>query len=1295
MDTNNYYKVSYIQRIGCIIFFGLICTFIKGQVIQGNQLEQDNFPFKAIIELIPDSLYETNLVYRQTAMVQSEDRQELLVREPVKVTFKITNVKMIKGADNTYPIVVTLGLKKPDEETKSLNIYTEGNTYTTFFYKKGTYSLSYGNFGVKFQNDLKNNTIAIQNVILASNIYKVSVQISCEPIPLEENTTPYPNIIHPDTNTSVFSKLINTSGNNYIATFEKTKKNEEEGTLIIKYFDDFGKEEEIVNANFTNEENNDVVTFQEYDEWGRKGRYWSPISVLPKSKGGYIPLADIIAQTKEGAYSYSVYEESLEEKVLKTFGDGHDWHINNKCIKSDYFTNKTNNDSLDCFILEAKQNNEDIDIVPCGKYPTGTLLVTRNEDEDGNVTFTFYDMFRRMILQRQLEYKNGKTEKYDTYYIYGMIDKLLAVLPPTLSDELQVGVVLDKELQDEYAFCYLYDELERNIAKKIPGCEWVQMRYDKANQLIFSQDGEEKKLNLATFWGYDLFGRKCLRGKFKTDKLSNIKDYTYCKYNGKDKSLYGYEFYGYKPSNPTILSINYYDGYKFLADGLMASQLNGNFIQEQGYASSSPISQDFLTGTIQTILDIKDEPGINTVIYYDYLGRIAQRKIFNYEYDNETISYAYDFTEKPVSIKRTYNSTEGNSIERYSYIYDKQNRLLSEKLFFNKEKGIMLQRNEYDKLGRISRQTHTNSDLLTTDYSYNNRSWLTAIEGELFNEYLYYQDHHVPTKRYAGRISALKWDIIGQSNPHSYFYNYDQLGRLTSAMFDNNKYGNSVSYEYDKMGNLTALKRNSGLGGNEYEPIDVLKYLYHGNQVSFIRDYAFGPYFKGVFHFVDGADEDTEYQYDANGNMTQDLNKGITNIKYNELNLPKRADFNVYNAVSGMDEERSIEYIYDSEGGKRAVVYTNGDPSIDDNVLCYSYTENRVFENGKLKQILFDGGYITIENDKPQYHFYIQDHQGNNRVVANAKGEVEQINNYYPFGALIGYGYSEDITANQRYKYNGKELDRMFGLDWYDYGARMYDPCIGRWHTIDPMCENYYSISPYAYCANDPINAIDKNGTSIYMLFYGSGYSRIGQNCDDEFKAAAYTRKHDIESSKWFNRQKDIVLVLPLTDIANLQQTVEQNTSHYKKYGKTKEIGIWTHAGHDGPSGSINSSADDIIGNNRQLSINGWSKIDFNWDSDASIGFYGCNTANSEEANFSLNISKNRNMRNVKVYGQPQSAYFSASKQKGSSNWTFLNDKGYTFPRTYLIATEQKSKFWWFDNSSKRMKLYKNGKEIR
>ena len=114
-------------------------------------------------------------------------------------------------------------------------------------------------------------------------------------------------------------------------------------------------------------------------------------------------------------------------------------------------------------------------------------------------------------------------------------------------------------------------------------------------------------------------------------------------------------------------------------------------------------------------------------------------------------------------------------------------------------------------------------------------------------------------------------------------------------------------------------------------------------------------------------------------------------------------------------------------------------PSQSTNValtLKTDYCGNMIYENGQLSKILTDVGYITLANSTPTYHYYLQDHLGNNRVVIDEHGQVEQVNHYYAFGGLMGESTG---GGAQPYKYNGKELDRMHGLDWYDYGARHYD----------------------------------------------------------------------------------------------------------------------------------------------------------------------------------------------------------------------------------------------------------------
>jgi len=104
---------------------------------------------------------------------------------------------------------------------------------------------------------------------------------------------------------------------------------------------------------------------------------------------------------------------------------------------------------------------------------------------------------------------------------------------------------------------------------------------------------------------------------------------------------------------------------------------------------------------------------------------------------------------------------------------------------------------------------------------------------------------------------------------------------------------------------------------------------------------------------------------------------------------------------------------------------------------------------------------------------------GNTRVMFAQTGKVLQDQSYYPFGMTMGASLTfqvEDQLPDNKYKYNGKELQDDFGLDWYDYGTRMYDPTIGRWNGIDAHAENYFSLSSYNYGLNNPIRMIDPDG---------------------------------------------------------------------------------------------------------------------------------------------------------------------------------------------------------------------------
>ena len=144
-------------------------------------------------------------------------------------------------------------------------------------------------------------------------------------------------------------------------------------------------------------------------------------------------------------------------------------------------------------------------------------------------------------------------------------------------------------------------------------------------------------------------------------------------------------------------------------------------------------------------------------------------------------------------------------------------------------------------------------------------------------------------------------------------------------------------------------------------------------------------------------------------------------------------------------------------------------------LMTRDYCSNYIYSNGTLERILTEKGYIQ----GGEYYFYIKDYQGNIRVVLNQSNQPVELNSYYPYGTLMAATATE---GTQPYKYSAKELDRENGLDLYDSQARYYDPILPRATTIDPLAEKYYSLSPYTWCAANPINLIDEKGDSIAVL---------------------------------------------------------------------------------------------------------------------------------------------------------------------------------------------------------------------
>ena len=442
-----------------------------------------------------------------------------------------------------------------------------------------------------------------------------------------------------------------------------------------------------------------------------------------------------------------------------------------------------------------------------------------------------------------------------------------------------------------------------------------------------------------------------------------------------------------------------------------------------------------------------------------------ERYAFRYRYD--VTSTVYTFTDKPATVTHTHTASGKDSrTEAYTYSYDHADRLSKVEHTLGGAK-VTLAAYAYDNLGRLQSKSLHGSDADRQAYAYNVRGWLTGISGTKFTQNLYYNTGNGPAK-YNGSISSMTWKAGTASTVRGYKSTYDGLDRLLNATYGEtagistnaNRFSENVT-GYDKNGNIKGLQRYGQTGASAYGLLDNLTFTLNGNQLSRVEDAVSTAAYGTNTAFVNGASAAGEYAYDVNGNLTKDLNKGITDIQYNVLNLPSTVSFS---------DGSTITYTYGADGTKLRTVHKIGSTT-----TTTDYCGNVIYENGTQKLLLTEEGYINLTGTQ-QYHYYLKDHQGNNRVVINQSGTVEETNHYYPFGGVFG------TTGNtQPYKYNGKELDTKKGLNWYDYGARHYDAALGRFTTNDRFAEKYYSMSPYQYGANNPVNNIDVNGDTIVV----------------------------------------------------------------------------------------------------------------------------------------------------------------------------------------------------------------------
>ncbi|MBO9584425.1 MAG: RHS repeat-associated core domain-containing protein [Flavobacterium sp.] len=923
-----------------------------------------------------------------------------------------------------------------------------------------------------------------------------------------------------------------------LGTLTKEEKNQN-----ISYFDGLGRPVQT-RAIGQGGNGEDFVTPAMYDGVGRQQEEYLPYAVSNSGTNyskidpntaisASVSFYSTLYENGSNPYSKKQFEPSPLNRVLKQAAPGNSWAMDSGHeIKLSYQTNAENEVKLYTATAtwDAGSGLYGISFSDAGTYQAGELFKTITYDENtapgSNAgTEEFKNKEGQVVLKRT--YNGG--DKHDTYYVYDIYGNLTYVIPPKAEGNI------DYDVLNGLCYQYKYDNKNRLAEKKLPGRQWEFIVYDKLDRPVatgpaYSPFKDESGIGWI-ITKYDAFGRPVYTGwssqasnSATRKSLQDAQNSRTAIFESKQTSgtIDGIETYYSNVIEPTsfkLLTVNYYDTYEFPNAQSVPSSIEGQPV----LSNVKTLASGSWTRAISTP---SSTAGETSTIFYDDKARPIKNYLENHLGGYTSSESKIDFTGKTLYTVTKHKRTSGNPeiAVREEFTYSPQDRLLTHTHQINGGTVELLAENTYDALGQlISKKvgSNTGNPLQKVDFEYNIRGWLKEINktanlqqgtdpADLFAFKINYENTQTDITDvrplYNGNISETFWKTASDLNERAYGYKYDNLNRLTNAIYEKNGLTTSAYDEnlsYDKNGNIKTLGRKG-----DYDPqvgnldIDDLVYTYptNSNQLSKVVDNSNNS---SGFNDINKTDDD--YSYDDNGNMITDKNKSITEISYNHLNLPKKITF----GTTG-----SIEYFYNASGQKIQKAVTEGTvTTVTDYLGGYQYKDN-VLEFFPTAE-----GYVKNTAGALSYVFQYKDHLGNVRVsyAKNPTTQVVEIieeNNYYPFG-LKHKGYNDYLATANKYKYNGKELQDEMGLNFYDYGARNYDPALGRWMNIDPLAEKGRRWSPYAYAMDNPVFFIDPDGMWPFPISirsfapfssFGGGFHGDGANRGFTTSASATSR---------------------------------------------------------------------------------------------------------------------------------------------------------------------------------------------
>lgn len=773
-----------------------------------------------------------------------------------------------------------------------------------------------------------------------------------------------------------------------------------------------------------------------------------------------------------------------------------------------------------------------------GFYSRSSLVIEEKKQDisdDNDISKKEYKNREGQVIAKSIQSRYD--QKQFTYYVFDDFGLLRYIIPHSISSQIETkGIVSDNQTKECYRFDY--DDAGNKIRSFSPEAKPVYYIYDNRNRLICSQDGNLRSLDQWLYNQYDDFDRiigvyiiafnfgaheGTLREKFKD--ISGSKADEIMASSVRNKIRLQSTFYGTNCDNilNNQISTNIAEGDKLKTltrispDSKILQPIEPIFSLDSASNIISPINEKDSTDTLLShdskeltridslnvipiiitrsasgripiylafspIAEVVSEadvydnniglkiyekvailPSIFTdslayierAYYYDAKGRIIQSVIKNHLGGITRISEKYNYIGNVLQhseIRQSSKNADPDIINTV-YTYDDHGRVLSMRTKMNDSPEAIISYN-YDQLGRCI-ETVSGNGIIHDKYKYDISGQIIQQDNNAFSMILRNTEPKMSGSiaYFDGKMSEVNWINKGDdSTSYTYSYAYTPLGYLSGArLFHGDKLIDDFTEKdilYDINGNILKMKRyENGNKKNDYS------YTYSGDRLMTLSD--------------DVTNTQYHFEYDSNGNMSED-GRNNWKFEYNHLNLLQE--------ISDSNNHQIANYLYLADGTKIGATNSMNNGLIYLGSLVYQQLGESII----LESFGFDGGRIVKTSSGYSIQYYATDYLHSVRAVIDEEGKQIDHMNYYPFG-LKWVKPESEVTTN-RYLFNGKESQMTFNLNVLDYGARMYDPTIGRWFVPDPAKQ---LMNPYVFCGNNPVINIDEDGQFFLSFLFG------------------------------------------------------------------------------------------------------------------------------------------------------------------------------------------------------------------